>query len=244
MTDVFDMTPVLEDCLEGILIIKQEKGIARLKDLAQRLNIKAPSVLENLKRLEEKNLITHEHYGTIELTDQGIIKAKEIYDRHIALKRFFVKVLLVDEKKAEKKACDIEHYLDKKTIDKIIKFINFIETFESGKFLQSFHKFMNNDNAQKDYKSSPLTGEKSLNIEKNNKVLKLSEVAVGNKVRVLKITDTGIIKTKLLSLGFIKGEIVKVEKISPLGSPVDVVVKNTHISLRKEEASEVIVEMI
>ena len=67
---------------------------------------------------------------------------------------------------------------------------------------------------------------------------------MGSKAKILKITDTGVLKTKLLGLGFVKNEIVRIEKIAPLGSPIDVLIKNTHISLRKEEAEKVIVEVL
>ena len=75
-------------------------------------------------------------------------------------------------------------------------------------------------------------------------MVKLSDLKVGTKAKILKITDTGILKSKLLSLGFIKGEIVEIKKIAPLGSPIDVLIKNTHISLRKEEAEKIIVEVL
>lgn len=73
---------------------------------------------------------------------------------------------------------------------------------------------------------------------------KISDLKVGEKAKIVQITATGILKRRLQDMGFIKGEIVEVKKIAPLGSPIDVLVKGSHISLRKEEeADKIIVEV-
>ena len=73
---------------------------------------------------------------------------------------------------------------------------------------------------------------------------KLSNLKVGSQAVIVKITASGALKSKILSMGFVKGEVVRVEKIAPLGSPIDVLVKNTHISLRKDEAEKVVVRVL
>ena len=141
---VLAISPSLEDYLESIFVIKQKKQIVRVKDLAKHLKVKAPSVVEVLKKLEKKNLVVHEHYGYIELTQEGINKAKALYERHLILKKFLHKILGIDEEIAETDACRIEHYLSKETLERIIKFINFIETCPHGKpdWLDSFYYFV------------------------------------------------------------------------------------------------------
>ncbi len=64
--------------------------------------------------------------------------------------------------------------------------------------------------------------------------MKLSELKVGQKAKVLSIKTTGALKKRLMDMGVLDGEIVIVEKIAPLGDPVDIVVKNYHLSLRKK----------
>lgn len=77
------------------------------------------------------------------------------------------------------------------------------------------------------------------------KLCKLSELEVGQKAKVVRINATGVLKRRLQDMGFVKGEIVEVKKVAPLGSPIDVLIKGTHISLRKkEEAEEIIVELL
>ncbi|MCK9225616.1 MAG: ferrous iron transport protein A [Candidatus Muirbacterium halophilum] len=74
--------------------------------------------------------------------------------------------------------------------------------------------------------------------------MNLLDLKVGQKAIVLKIDGSRDIKQRLITMGFTKGQIVKLEKIAPLGDPIDFLVKDYHISLRKSEASNIIVEEI
>jgi len=239
MTKNLGISASLEDYLESILIIKNEKNVVRVKDLAKRMQVKAPSVVESLKKLKERKLIVQEHYGYIELTQEGINIAKEIYEKHIILMKFFHNILGVDEKIAQKDACEIEHYLSKETLDKIIKFINFIDTCPLGasEWLKNFYYF-----AEHGKRSDVCAGMLSRRSSKNS--CKLVDLEIGKKAKIVKILDTSIIKSRLLNMGFVKDEIIEVVKVSPLGSPIDVLIKNTHISLRKEEAEKIMVEVL
>jgi len=236
--DALTISPSLENYLESIYILKQRNQIVRVKDLARYLKVKAPSVVEVLKKLKEKNLIMHEYYGYVELTQEGINRAKAIYEKHTMLKKFLHQILGIDEKIAETDACKIEHYLSKETLERIVNFINFIETCPQGvpEWLNNFYYFV------KHKKRPPECNAKFLNSPNN--VVKLSDLKIGEKGKILKIADTGILKSKLLGMGFVKDEIVKIEKVAPLGSPIDILIKNTHISLRKEEAEKIIVEIL
>ena len=114
-----DISPALEDYLESILIIRNKKQIVRLKDIAEILNVKAPSVSDALSALKQKNLVTQERYGKIELTAAGAKLAEKIFSKHISLTSFFSRVLDLDETIAEDEACKIEHYLSKETLRRI-----------------------------------------------------------------------------------------------------------------------------
>ncbi len=116
----------LEDYLESIYIISLDKKIARVKDLVNRLGVKSSSVIGALKKLGAKGFIEHEHYGHIELTEEGRMRAERLYDRHTTLTRFFHEILDVDEKTAEADACQIEHDLSEESYKKIIKLLGHI----------------------------------------------------------------------------------------------------------------------
>ena len=58
-----------------------------------------------------------------------------------------------------------------------------------------------------------------------------------------KIKGKRELKDRLMRMGLVPGEIIEVVRIAPLGSPIDVLVKGYHLSLRKEEAECIEVEI-
>jgi DtxR family transcriptional regulator, Mn-dependent transcriptional regulator len=122
-----DVSASLEDYLEATYHIEKEKGAARAKDIAQRLKFKGASVTGALKSLSSKGFINYAPYDLITLTPEGKIIAEDVVRRHETLKRFFVKILLVDRAEAEESACKMEHSLPRPILERMIKFMEFIE---------------------------------------------------------------------------------------------------------------------
>jgi ferrous iron transport protein A len=50
-------------------------------------------------------------------------------------------------------------------------------------------------------------------------------------------------KRRLMDMGLVPGEVVKVLKVAPLGDPIEVTVKSYSLSLRKKEAEGIAVEV-
>jgi len=73
------------------------------------------------------------------------------------------------------------------------------------------------------------------------KTTHLSEVAPGTVAVVVDVTDEGPFGRRLLDIGFVKGACVRVIKSAPLGDPIEYCLGGTHVSLRKQEAEQVIV---
>ena len=109
-----------EDYLEQILILLESKGYARSTDIADALGYTKPSVSVAMKKLRENGYISMEKGGLISLTDKGFSIARRIYDRHLALTRFFVSIG-VDEVTARKDACKVEHDISEETFSMICK---------------------------------------------------------------------------------------------------------------------------
>ena len=116
------LTKSLEDYIEAIYMIN-ENGNVRLRDVAQKLEVKLPSANQALNKLSEEKLIHYEKYGNIKLTVKGEKTAKEVYKKHEALYKFLTEILGVDKKIAQKEACEMEHCLSTQTIKKLIKFL-------------------------------------------------------------------------------------------------------------------------
>ncbi|MEW5894658.1 MAG: metal-dependent transcriptional regulator [Candidatus Omnitrophota bacterium] len=118
-----ELSASLQDYLEGILFVQQEKGRARVADLAGFLNVKKPSVVKSLLKLKELGLIEQEPYQAIQLTSSGRALALKISKRHNVLKDFFFQVLMIDEKTADRDACRIEHVISSKTFERLTQFV-------------------------------------------------------------------------------------------------------------------------
>ena len=91
----------------------KEKGVVRSIDVARALNFSKPSVSRAMGLLRTR-LHFHGAGGDIQLTEEGLAKAKSIYARHLLLTAFLQEVTGVSEEMAEENACRMEHILDQK----------------------------------------------------------------------------------------------------------------------------------
>lgn len=70
----------------------------------------------------------------------------------------------------------------------------------------------------------------------------LASLKPGQTGRIVRIGAVGPLKRRLMDMGIVPGTDVMVEKIAPLGDPVEVCLKSYHLSLRKGEAEKIEVE--
>jgi len=73
-----------------------------------------------------------------------------------------------------------------------------------------------------------------------NKLKQLSELKLGEKAVIDSFTDDAM-ALKLLEMGCTPGEMVELDKIAPMGDPIAISISGYLLSLRKEEASTVLV---
>jgi ferrous iron transport protein A len=73
--------------------------------------------------------------------------------------------------------------------------------------------------------------------------MNLSMLKPGEKGKITKIGAIGPLKRRLMDMGVLVGEDVRVEKVAPLGDPLEVTIKYYNLSLRKREAEEILVEV-
>lgn len=112
------MTQSLEDYLETIYLLIKDTGSACVRDVANSLGVKMPSVVKAIHELKSLELVTQEPYSSIELTVKGERLAKVVRSRHDLLSAFLMK-LGVSAETADEDACRMEHILSAETLDKI-----------------------------------------------------------------------------------------------------------------------------
>lgn len=113
----------LEDYLKEIYLLNLEGHEIRVTDIARSLGISKPSVNRAMNTLKELELLEHEHYGKIILTESGREMAKGILDTNKIVYRFLTEILDVDEQTALSEADLMEHAIGKGTRKKLKKFI-------------------------------------------------------------------------------------------------------------------------
>lgn len=75
-----------------------------------------------------------------------------------------------------------------------------------------------------------------------NKSTRLSDLRPGDEALVVQVLAQGPVRRRLLEMGFIRGAHLRVEKLAPLGDPMELVIKGYHLSLRREEGDCILVE--
>ncbi|MBQ4355336.1 MAG: ferrous iron transport protein B [Bacteroidales bacterium] len=74
---------------------------------------------------------------------------------------------------------------------------------------------------------------------KEEKRLTLNDMPSGAKCVIIKVSGHGGLRHRLMEMGFVKGETVTVVKSSPLQDPVEYIVMQSHVSLRRSEADKI-----
>ncbi len=252
MTKAFTLTASLEDYLEAIFHIIAEKQAVRPKDIAKRLKVSNPSVTGALRSLADKELINYAPYDVISLTPTGKMAAKDVIRRHEVLSDFFVKVLAVEEADADKAACLMEHSIPRVILERFIQFAEFVEVCPRGgsKWIAGFNYHCDQGDTQENCeKCISLTLEevrqrRNRGGKKAMTILKLKDLKPGQKGKVLKINTRGETNKRIVEMGITIGAVVEVERVAPMGDPIDIKVKGYHLSLRKEETGGIEIEML
>ena len=77
-----------------------------------------------------------------------------------------------------------------------------------------------------------------------NLPIPLSLLQPGDQGDVIEVQAQGRVRQRLLEMGFIRGARLRVEKLAPLGDPMELVIKGYHLSLRREESSCILVQPV
>ena len=88
MSTSHDLTT--QEYIEVIHDLETEKKVARVKDIADRRGVSKSSVSLVLNQLRKKDLIDHEQYGHVTLSETGLVLAKELERKHSIIKTFFI----------------------------------------------------------------------------------------------------------------------------------------------------------
>jgi DtxR family transcriptional regulator, Mn-dependent transcriptional regulator len=246
------LTASLEDYMEAIFHIASDRQAVKPRDIARRLKVSYASVTGALRSLAEKKLINYAPYDLITLTPAGAETAKDVVRRHEVLHDFLVDVLAVDDAEAGAAACQMEHSIPRTVMDRLIQFVEFVQTCPRGgnKWIQGFSYHCDHDGTQENCQqciASCLEDVREKMDQRGAKGMitsKLKDLKPGQRCKIVKVRSRGETNRRILEMGVTPGSVVELERVAPLGDPIDVKVKGYHLSLRKEEADRIDVEII
>jgi len=129
MAEVGALSESLEDYVEVIYQLVEEKKVARVRDIAARRGVSMSSVVGALRRLSAADLILYHAREFVVMTKAGEELARLLLARHELLTRFFVDILGVDATRGEDEACSLEHLLSPATMRRLRRFSGYVNHY-------------------------------------------------------------------------------------------------------------------
>jgi Fe2+ transport system protein FeoA len=73
-------------------------------------------------------------------------------------------------------------------------------------------------------------------------VCSLKDLQPGQKCRIVKVGGAGELRKRIVEMGITAGKTVEIERVAPLGDPVEIIIMGYHLSLRRAEMARITVE--
>jgi DtxR family Mn-dependent transcriptional regulator len=253
MAQISNLSCSLEDYLEIILQLVHEKGEARVKEIAARKAVRMASVTGALKRPAKEQLIVYKARESVTLTDAGYDLAGRVLKRHQFIARFLGEVLGVPADTASRDACAIEHVISLDSLDRLAGFMEFlrspvlVEQDVAGRFQRSYAAGAARLNGGETGRAADGGGldDEAIRIFSRNAVqVQLTELKPGERCRVVSVRASTPIRQRLVDMGLLPGVELIMQRVAPLGDPIDIKLRGFHLSLRKIEAATIGVERL
>ena len=119
-------TPSMEDYIEQIYLLIEEKGYARVSDIAENLNVHPSSVTKMVQKLDQEEYLIYEKYRGLILTEKGKKIGKLLVFRHELLEKL-LRTIGVKEENIYNDVEGIEHHLSWDAIDRIGDLVTYFE---------------------------------------------------------------------------------------------------------------------
>lgn len=213
----------LEDYLEAIAEIIEVQGHAHTKEIAEKLNVKMPSVTNALQALSSRGLIRYQSHSPVYLTASGAETAAVIRHRHSVLKTFFQNILKLESEEADDAACKIEHIIGEKVLS---RFVLLTEAISSREDCTALREYLDD--------KMPL-----ICIQPGNDLVSLGELEEGQRGIVMRVSENLRGIKKFADLGLVSGTLVEMEGSSLFGDLIRIKAMGTSLSLRRNDARHI-----
>jgi DtxR family Mn-dependent transcriptional regulator len=206
----------IEQYLKVIYNLTEDGGVAKTTDIASAMNVAPASVTEMIHKLSDKGYVRHEPYKGVVLRPRGMKIACKISRKHRLLERFLADFVGVSDESRHEQACKMEHALTDEAEKNLCRIMHHPTTCPHGKRIPKCDR--------------PTTCEKCTSGDSP-----LSEIAEGQRVIVSHLISRNQDELcSMLSMGFVPGAEVRVEKKIPMGGPIIVSLKGTKVAIARE----------
>ena len=139
-----ELSPTLEDYLEAIYRIEEEKRVARPRDICEAQGVAGSTVTAALRSLADKGLVNYEPYEFITLTGKGREKAERLVAGHRIIQGFLEEILGLEPQQADATACGMEHVVEGDALERFVCFLAFMRRHspEGARCLEDFREFV------------------------------------------------------------------------------------------------------
>jgi len=235
------ITATLEDYLEAIYGIISEQKVARSMDIAGKLGVKRPTVTVALKSLADKGYINYEPRSYITLTQSGLHIAECVHKRHKVLREVFTTLFDLTVEEAEQAACTMEHGMNTTLCKSFTSLLQALE--KQPDILERLVSEIRNERDLISCAHSCKYGNAPRGLAAETLVTEdLNSLASGESGKILRILGHGPLKKRLREMGITAGQTVSVIKAAPLDDPIEIKIRNYNLSLRRDEAANIIIE--
>lgn len=129
----------LEDYLEAIYNLNQEKGYVSASDISDRLGVKPPTVSSMVANLAKKGYLEHQRYRGMRLTPTGERIARSVIKRHQVISGL-ISMLGVDDQTAYVDTEGIEHHVHPSTLRRLERLADYLR--ENPQTLAAIREFV------------------------------------------------------------------------------------------------------
>jgi Mn-dependent DtxR family transcriptional regulator len=129
----------LEDYLEAIYHLNEEKGYISTADISDRLGVKPPTVSDMVSRLTSKGYLRHERYRGMTLTREGEKLARSVIKRHSVISEF-LGMLGIENPIAYEDTEGIEHHVHPTTLRRIERAAEYLQ--KNPKLLKALRDYI------------------------------------------------------------------------------------------------------
>ncbi len=210
-----DVTPVVEEYLEGIYRLQERSGVARTNDLVELLKVAPGTVTNTIERLEKEDYVTHEPYKGVKLTSKGLKIALQVVRKHRLSERLLADFLQLKWDKVHDAACKLEHGVTEEIVKPLEKALGHPKTCPHGNPIPTSCGEVFEE------KSQPLT-----------------EFSKNDESIVIKITNEKPELLRYLSaMGLVPGVSVRILEKAPFDGPITVRIDSKRHALDHRIAS-------